>query len=209
MPKLTSMHFYAWKAGLKTGMYYLRSRPRSDAIQFTVDQLALAEARATTAVVGGAFLSGKPIVALGSGASSGGSPGAAAAAGTAAALVVAPMSSPNSPAAAGGGGAGDSDSSAESSRDSSPVALVGFLTPTSVRSSSGLVGKGAAQAAAPLPSASAEGGSPGLPSEAPVALSEDDRLMAIAAAKAAERKKMREEMEALDGGSDVCLNCGS
>jgi len=39
--KLTSMHFYAWKKGLKTGMYYLRSLPKADAIQFTVDQSAL------------------------------------------------------------------------------------------------------------------------------------------------------------------------
>ena len=36
--KLTSMHFHAWKKGLKTGMYYLRTRPKADAIQFTVDQ---------------------------------------------------------------------------------------------------------------------------------------------------------------------------
>jgi len=36
--KLTSMHFYAWKKGLKTGMYYLRTRPKADAIAFTVDQ---------------------------------------------------------------------------------------------------------------------------------------------------------------------------
>jgi ribonucleoside-diphosphate reductase alpha chain len=35
--KLTSMHFYAWKKGLKTGMYYLRSRPAVDAIKFTID----------------------------------------------------------------------------------------------------------------------------------------------------------------------------
>jgi len=42
--KLTSMHFYAWKKGLKTGMYYLRTRPKADAIQFTVDQEMLAEA---------------------------------------------------------------------------------------------------------------------------------------------------------------------
>ena len=35
--KLTSMHFYAWKKGLKTGMYYLRSRPAADAIKFTLD----------------------------------------------------------------------------------------------------------------------------------------------------------------------------
>ncbi len=36
-PKVTSMHFYGWKSGLKTGMYYLRSRPAVDAIKFTVD----------------------------------------------------------------------------------------------------------------------------------------------------------------------------
>jgi ribonucleoside-diphosphate reductase subunit M1 len=34
--KLTSMHFYSWKRGLKTGCYYLRTRPAVDAIQFTV-----------------------------------------------------------------------------------------------------------------------------------------------------------------------------
>ena len=36
MGKLTSMHFYAWKAGLKTGMYYLRTKAASAAIKFTV-----------------------------------------------------------------------------------------------------------------------------------------------------------------------------
>lgn len=41
--KLTSMHFYGWKKGLKTGMYYLRTRPAVDAIKFTVDQLAIKE----------------------------------------------------------------------------------------------------------------------------------------------------------------------
>ena len=41
--KLTSMHFYGWKKGLKTGMYYLRTRPAVDAIKFTVDQTALAK----------------------------------------------------------------------------------------------------------------------------------------------------------------------
>jgi ribonucleoside-diphosphate reductase alpha subunit len=35
--KLTSMHFYSWTKGLKTGIYYLRSRPSSKAIQFTVN----------------------------------------------------------------------------------------------------------------------------------------------------------------------------
>lgn len=35
--KLTSMHFYAWEKGLKTGMYYLRTKSAADAIKFTVD----------------------------------------------------------------------------------------------------------------------------------------------------------------------------
>jgi ribonucleoside-diphosphate reductase alpha chain len=41
--KLTSMHFYGWKAGLKTGMYYLRTKAARDAIKFTVDKDQLAE----------------------------------------------------------------------------------------------------------------------------------------------------------------------
>ena len=36
MSKLTSMHFYAWKSGLKTGMYYLRTKSAVDAIKFTL-----------------------------------------------------------------------------------------------------------------------------------------------------------------------------
>lgn len=50
--KMTSMHFYgmipkkknisvAWKKGLKTGMYYLRTKAATDAIKFTVDQQML------------------------------------------------------------------------------------------------------------------------------------------------------------------------
>jgi ribonucleoside-diphosphate reductase subunit M1 len=39
------MHFYGWKKGLKTGMYYLRTRPAAQAIQFTVDQSVLKEAK--------------------------------------------------------------------------------------------------------------------------------------------------------------------
>lgn len=39
--KLTSLHFHAWKIGLKTGVYYLRTKPKADAIQFTVDHDAL------------------------------------------------------------------------------------------------------------------------------------------------------------------------
>ena len=37
--KLTSMHFYGWEKGLKTGMYYLRTKAATDAIKFTVDQV--------------------------------------------------------------------------------------------------------------------------------------------------------------------------
>jgi ribonucleoside-diphosphate reductase alpha subunit len=35
--KLSSMHMYAWKKGLKTGMYYLRTRPKAKPVQFTLD----------------------------------------------------------------------------------------------------------------------------------------------------------------------------
>ena len=38
MAKLTSMHFYAWKSGLKTGMYYLRTKSAVDAIKFTLSK---------------------------------------------------------------------------------------------------------------------------------------------------------------------------
>lgn len=44
--KLTSMHFYAWEKGLKTGMYYLRTKAAADAIKFTVDQAALQQPKA-------------------------------------------------------------------------------------------------------------------------------------------------------------------
>ncbi|VIO97929.1 ribonucleoside-diphosphate reductase large chain, putative [Brugia malayi] len=40
---ITSMHFYGWQKGLKTGMYYLRTRPAVDAVQFTVDKTRLKE----------------------------------------------------------------------------------------------------------------------------------------------------------------------
>lgn len=41
--KMSSAHFYAWKKGLKTGMYYLRTKAAADAIKFTVDQDALSK----------------------------------------------------------------------------------------------------------------------------------------------------------------------
>jgi len=49
--KLTSMHFYAWEKGLKTGMYYLRTKAATDAIKFTVDKQQLAKPNVTEAVL--------------------------------------------------------------------------------------------------------------------------------------------------------------
>lgn len=42
--KVSSMHFYGWKRGLKTGMYYLRTRAATGAIKFTVDRMLLDQA---------------------------------------------------------------------------------------------------------------------------------------------------------------------
>ncbi|MCU0357162.1 MAG: ribonucleoside-diphosphate reductase subunit alpha [Cyclobacteriaceae bacterium] len=49
--KLTSMHFYAWKKGLKTGMYYLRSTAAADAIKFTLDKAAVGQTVAANAAI--------------------------------------------------------------------------------------------------------------------------------------------------------------
>jgi ribonucleotide reductase alpha subunit len=48
--KLTSMHFYCWRKGLKTGMYYLRTKAARDAIKFTVDAKAAESATAANTV---------------------------------------------------------------------------------------------------------------------------------------------------------------
>ncbi len=48
--KLTSMHFYAWNKGLKTGMYYLRTKAAANAIQFTVEKQAEVHGDTTAAV---------------------------------------------------------------------------------------------------------------------------------------------------------------
>jgi len=42
--KMSSMHFYAWRNGLKTGQYYLRSKGAADSIKFTVNVEALLSA---------------------------------------------------------------------------------------------------------------------------------------------------------------------
>ena len=50
MSKLTSMHFYAWKSGLKTGMYYLRTKSAIDPIKFTLEKKDKAEVEETVEV---------------------------------------------------------------------------------------------------------------------------------------------------------------
>ncbi len=50
MSKLTSMHFYGWKSGLKTGMYYLRTKSAVDAIKFTLEKKEKAEVEETVEV---------------------------------------------------------------------------------------------------------------------------------------------------------------
>ncbi len=52
--KLTSMHFYAWEKGLKTGMYYLRTKAATDAIKFTVDKKYQEAPKASTLDFGSA-----------------------------------------------------------------------------------------------------------------------------------------------------------
>ena len=66
MAKLTSMHFYAWKSGLKTGMYYLRTKSAVDAIKFTLtnkDKAAApkVEAPAAASVSAPAKAAAKPV----------------------------------------------------------------------------------------------------------------------------------------------------
>ena len=67
--KLTSMHFYAWKSGLKTGMYYLRTKSAVDAIKFTLknetkkEPVAAAAAMSETKVEATSAVSDKPLTA--------------------------------------------------------------------------------------------------------------------------------------------------
>ena len=60
--QLTSMHFYGWKRGLKTGMYYLRTRPSANAIQFTIDASTLKKAKELSTTPSAAPVP-KPVVA--------------------------------------------------------------------------------------------------------------------------------------------------
>jgi ribonucleoside-diphosphate reductase alpha chain len=58
--KLTSMHFYAWKKGLKTGMYYLRSTAAADAIKFTLDKSAIQQTVTAETAGGTKVMATKP-----------------------------------------------------------------------------------------------------------------------------------------------------
>jgi len=62
--KLTSMHFYAWKKGLKTGMYYLRTKAAADAIKFTVDQSFLKQPKTAEPELEGTLAGAVPVHAL-------------------------------------------------------------------------------------------------------------------------------------------------
>jgi len=70
--KLTSMHFYAWKKGLKTGMYYLRSQAATQAVQFTIEKQGNNDMEPmvpvienNNAVIEKPVLAGEPVVVYG------------------------------------------------------------------------------------------------------------------------------------------------
>jgi ribonucleoside-diphosphate reductase alpha subunit len=62
--KLTSMHFYAWRKGLKTGMYYLRTNAAADAIKFTLDKAAAATPFAQKSDAEATVTVAEPVVAM-------------------------------------------------------------------------------------------------------------------------------------------------
>lgn len=59
--KMSSMHFYAWKKGLKTGMYYLRSKAASEAIKFSIEQKEVVEAPVKKEVVAEVVAQPQPV----------------------------------------------------------------------------------------------------------------------------------------------------
>merc|ERR1712144_188158 len=62
--KLSSMHFHGWQLGLKTGMYYLRTKAATDAIKFTVDVDKVKQASSTPAVTAASQAEKQAIEAL-------------------------------------------------------------------------------------------------------------------------------------------------
>merc|ERR1712050_263110 len=59
--KLSSMHFHGWQSGLKTGMYYLRTKAATDAIKFTVDVDKVQRAASTPAVITSQAVAAAPV----------------------------------------------------------------------------------------------------------------------------------------------------
>jgi ribonucleoside-diphosphate reductase alpha subunit len=216
--KLTSMHFYAWKLGLKTGMYYLRSRPKADAIQFTVDQLALAESRDTAGIKGGFGADGAAI-----------------------ASTLPPAGSPSAKASADamrgfGAFAGDGGEAAALANRRASIdrrASLDSSVASSIRSSpapendenatpSTPVAFLAEEAATTMAVSMAPFGSSPPPKSAALAAfkpfaggsSEEEayRVLIMAKRKAeseALKRKAREDLANYDAGGDTCLNCGS
>jgi hypothetical protein len=164
-------------------MYYLRSRPKADAIQFTVDQIALAESRTTSAVMTGTFAKGAAPTAASTESAPGGTPGH---------KLFAPVPFPNDIMSA----ASSPLDTADSSRVSSPTPI-GFTTPPSKRP---VVVVSAAAGGTPGDAAAAE----------PVAKETHEEMIARVSKEAAEtRRKIREEFESYQADGEICLSCGS
>ncbi|MEM6263681.1 MAG: ribonucleoside-diphosphate reductase subunit alpha [Bacteroidota bacterium] len=66
--KLTSMHFYAWQKGLKTGTYYLRTKAATDAIKFTVDTSVLQQEKQKKEAIAAPVVAAAPMTSNGNGA---------------------------------------------------------------------------------------------------------------------------------------------
>jgi ribonucleotide reductase alpha subunit len=179
------MHFYSWKAGLKTGMYYLRSRPKADAIQFTVDQTKVAQYQAASTAK--ALVTAAAVAAAGNAAAGvpGGTPGKA--------LDVAflPCASDDSSVGA---------ASADSSRMGSPVPATEDAFRTPAKRSPGET----------VVAAAAAGGTPGDATQAAPAETREELLARKNREAAEARKKLREQMDAYAAGEEeTCISCGS
>jgi ribonucleoside-diphosphate reductase subunit M1 len=180
--QLTSMHFYGWKRGLKTGTYYLRTRPAANAIQFTVSAEEQAAAKAANA----AGASAKKI---------------------AAAPALAPMRA--SPALAAPRAAGPSLGALDAAVGGLPVSAVPSSS-VSVSSSDGEVEAPEARAPAPL-AAKPVAPAPVEPAAAPAAAAAEapvaDEGFEAAKARAAQREYEAEKLACSLENKEACLMC--
>lgn len=184
--KLTSMHFYAWKKGLKTGMYYLRTRPKADAIQFTVDQLALAEARDKEKAVCTGFID-----------MSRSEPSPPCSPEFKGKVEVEPPSPYVPDDKTAGGRISDADSDNVVRALSSQLSEVAVTTPTK---------KGARSSS----ESDADISSPMGPEKSPnTTPSKKKSLEEIALAAAEARRKLREQLLTMEMDDETCISCGS